>query len=522
MSTLTPASPKHTEPIEAKISLKPHQLAMLCRCKDIEEQHREYGILSDKPGAGKTYVILSMILTDPTSTKTTNIIVVPANIYSQWVASIQAFSDNLSYATYVSYEEITELYFTKTLDHTDIILTTAVYYNIVADSLAAADICVKRVFVDEVDSIDKVLTKKIQCDMFWMISASYSKERVDNMSTMFDLSHEDEVTCKCDDSFVDASFGVEPLNTHNYICRSSFLDLMLKNVLDDKELKAAYASDFSLIQRHTYTSIAQNDKEAVLFILKDMLMTIDAETVKRKDYERKGNDITDIEKMSMGECDRIIDQCTDRLSELHRRIHTLHLCVGCMERLDDTTDQFHTSCCAKTLCQACIDKWYSHTLYCPYCREKPEKDTHRIIPPSDTSIVPTTTDTGYTSHDKLGMLIHLLATKTGKKVIVFSDYSKVFSAIREMLASQDVSYVELDAGNVSDLDVSLSKYKNGDVRVLMSNSSFYGCGMNLENTSDIIFYHHTNKEMYAQVIGRAQRPGRQTALQVHNLLYISE
>ena len=135
MSTLTPASPKHTEPIEAKISLKPHQLAMLCRCKDIEEQHKGYGILSDKPGAGKTYVILSMILTDPTSTKTTNIIVVPANIYSQWVASIQACSDNLSYATYVSYEEITELYFTKTLDHTDIILTTAVYYNIVADSL---------------------------------------------------------------------------------------------------------------------------------------------------------------------------------------------------------------------------------------------------------------------------------------------------------------------------------------------------------------------------------------------------
>jgi len=131
-------------------------------------------------------------------------------------------------------------------------------------------------------------------------------------------------------------------------------------------------------------------------------------------------------------------------------------------------------------------------------------------------------NTEFTQHDKLGMVLHLLAEKTGKKVIVFSDFSKVFSSIRSLLTANDIPYVELDAGNVTDMDAILYEYKYGTSRVLMVNSSFYGCGMNLENTSDIIFYHKTKREMYYQVIGRAQRPGRTRVLQIHNLLYISE
>ena len=47
-------------------------------------------------------------------------------------------------------------------------------------------------------------------------------------------------------------------------------------------------------------------------------------------------------------------------------------------------------------------------------------------------------------------------------------------------------------------------------------------GMNLENTTDVIFYHKTETVMYKQVIGRAQRPGRTSCLNVHNLLYLQE
>ena len=128
-----------------------------------------------------------------------------------------------------------------------------------------------------------------------------------------------------------------------------------------------------------------------------------------------------------------------------------------------------------------------------------------------------------TSRDKINMLLHLLHKQTGRKVIIFSDYSKIFNTITELLKENGMHYVELDGGNVKALDKILNEYKaGGGARVLMLNSAFYGCGMNLENTTDIIFFHKTDRIMYEQVIGRAQRPGRNSRLIVHNLLYLNE
>ena len=59
---------------------------------DIEKDNLcNFGILSDKPGAGKTYVILGLIyLTKNNLSKKTNIIVVPQNILNQWKLSINS------------------------------------------------------------------------------------------------------------------------------------------------------------------------------------------------------------------------------------------------------------------------------------------------------------------------------------------------------------------------------------------------------------------------------------------------
>ena len=47
-------SPRDVQPQNSKIRLKKHQLAMLKKCKDVESLNYKYGILADKPGAGKT------------------------------------------------------------------------------------------------------------------------------------------------------------------------------------------------------------------------------------------------------------------------------------------------------------------------------------------------------------------------------------------------------------------------------------------------------------------------------------
>ena len=111
MSNLLSVNSERAEhPKNVNIKLKDHQLAMLKRCNDIENiENNIFGIMKDKPGTGKTYVVLSLIYESIEQNKT-NIIVVPQNIYSQWILSIENFSKNLSYKKFTNYENIMMLY----------------------------------------------------------------------------------------------------------------------------------------------------------------------------------------------------------------------------------------------------------------------------------------------------------------------------------------------------------------------------------------------------------------------------
>jgi SNF2 family DNA or RNA helicase len=56
----------------------------------------------------------------------------------------------------------------------------------------------------------------------------------------------------------------------------------------------------------------------------------------------------------------------------------------------------------------------------------------------------------------------------------------------------------------------------------MMNAKHYGSGLNLQMATDVIIYHEMQKELETQVIGRAQRLGRNEPLMVHYLLHENE
>ena len=81
-----------------KIMLKRHQLALLYKILNVEQKIRQtnfpYAMMSDKPGSGKSFTILafiyySMLLLD--SSQGCSLIIVPQNIYLQWINSIDSF-----------------------------------------------------------------------------------------------------------------------------------------------------------------------------------------------------------------------------------------------------------------------------------------------------------------------------------------------------------------------------------------------------------------------------------------------
>ena len=56
----------------------------------------------------------------------------------------------------------------------------------------------------------------------------------------------------------------------------------------------------------------------------------------------------------------------------------------------------------------------------------------------------------------------------------------------------------------------------------MLNAKYFGAGMNLQMATDIVIYHRFNRELEEQVIGRAQRLGRKTTLNIFYLLHDNE
>jgi ERCC4-related helicase len=79
---------------------------------------------------------------------------------------------------------------------------------------------------------------------------------------------------------------------------------------------------------------------------------------------------------------------------------------------------------------------------------------------------------------------------------------------------RNIKAVMLDGGNQKLIEKTLKDYKEGDVQVLLLNSMIEGAGMNLENTTHLLFMHKTEEKFIGQVMGRAQRYGRKEPLNV--------
>ena len=71
----------------------------------------------------------------------------------------------------------------------------------------------------------------------------------------------------------------------------------------------------------------------------------------------------------------------------------------------------------------------------------------------------------------------------------------------------------------------VSEYKktgDGAIDCLLLNAEYCASGLNLENTTDIVITHKMSSEKTTQIIGRGQRPGRTSVLNVWKLCYENE
>jgi ERCC4-related helicase len=108
------------------------------------------------------------------------------------------------------------------------------------------------------------------------------------------------------------------------------------------------------------------------------------------------------------------------------------------------------------------------------------------------------------------------------KWLIFNDNAASLQEQFEYLVANKVKCVMLDGGNSKKVAKAIEEYKSGDVQVLLLNSVLEGAGMNLENTTHLLFMHKTSSRLVKQVLGRAQRFGRTSPLHIIELFNKNE
>lgn len=207
--------PNAAQPEEIKISLKEHQLKLLNKCLELENNKitdaenkkiiidTSVGIIANAVGSGKSLNILSLVVKklslkknysyyngtalfkeskvmDKTLFKNINVLAVPHNIFLQWKKYI---TDLTTIGTeYVRCKkDLDDIQYDKQL-----ILVSATMYNSLAMKINENNYHVSRLFFDEADSINIPNCQKIQAVFYWFVTSSVNNLLVPKGDTVYE------------------------------------------------------------------------------------------------------------------------------------------------------------------------------------------------------------------------------------------------------------------------------------------------------------------------------------------------
>ena len=594
-------SPKINQPSQINIQLKQHQLASIYKAQQIESfQVLPFGIMSDKPGAGKTYTILGHIYESKIKN---NLIIVPQNIVQQWTESIYSFSNGLlKFKKLLDYSDIMNFYHNNNEEFNDydIYLTTSLFYHSLTHALNSNFLKMNRIFFDEIDSISNVIINELNTDFTWFVSASFNPNKIGTY--YLDPTIIDTITIKCDESFIEKSFNLENYNEYKIICKNFYLDHIFKNIIDDDEITLLNALDYSKLKKKFHNKIANNENEAISYLISDKKEIIEIEKIRIEDiqkslektiHEHKKNELSKqletsqnnlkktqekldliLKRLQDNNCcplcyneiknkkkvispccqNNICYECADNWFNNMNKTNCVYCntqnikfdhyilvknenendddivfgkCTICDSKFESEDDNLYSNCCENSGCKKCIQEWYFKLLKkeCLFCHNheilhddfKNKKNHEKMMDNIKNGI-------RYINKSKLEFIEHFLMTKVHvhSKIIFCSQFPKIFNDLKKMLEKYNIGFIELDDGNIDDINKNIFEYHYGNISVLLMNSNHFGCGLNLQISSDVLFLHKTGHELQTQIIGRAQRPGRKNKLNVWFVMHENE
>lgn len=599
-------SVKDEQPPNIGVVLKDHQRTILHRCKQFENgdiqlkvfksltdkvhgfdhMRTNIGVIADRVGSGKSYVVLSLIKTndicnhDKVVIKSSglnnivfylkdmkpvikaNVIVVPFSLCTQWEGYIKAFKGGLTHKTVNKTKCITEMVgkAKDTLSNYDIILVASTFYNKFADVVTREHIKFQRIFYDEADNLNINNCHQLNANFVWFVTASYG-----NIMYPKGFAKQDRVINRyvwCADGIKTTGFIKNIFNDTNYtIPKAALKTLIIKNseayvqksielplinayIIKSKTPKTINILN-GIVDKNIITCLNAGDVQRALQYISPhqklseeniISVVVDKYTKQINNIQVRISMLDQLHFEDPAERTREATNLANKQKDLERvikmieeRIVTTNMCNICY---DDHDNKTIVNCCQNSFCFKCINLWLSKKPQCPLCKTVINthdllvlsKDApHQELPqPSKCDIKTIGGVPNFSSQNEKSVNLENLIT--AKKNAKILIFSCYDSSLMGITPTLDKHGIKYDylKGNGGHINNVIKSYKNGDTNVLLVNTLYFGSGFNMENTSDIIMFHKFDSEIEKQVIGRAQRIGRTVPLNVWYLVHDNE
>lgn len=571
------------QPPNLIIPLKRHQLTLLNKCLSVEQTPAQIdqrcrlktriGIIADKVGAGKSYVILGLVSTpscqlpqktitssfaydnvhiehdDTTTYSNTNVIVIPHNLIKQWTSYCETVAPQLRKFLFVSSKSAAALYDATTSATTayDLILVSSTFHNSFVQLCQNKSYTFRRVFYDEVDSIPIKSSDRLNAYFTWFVTASYKNVMYPRGYGAWSPTERrfvrtaDGIRCtgylrslfqsmtpqlckllviKNTDTYVDSTMNLPPINTNIIRCKLPRTIRILDGIVDDNIIRALNANDIETAISYIHPQQRSTEDNIITLILeKYNRVHQNATLMLRIATEDMVYDTPAAREAEITKYRKVKDDCEQKINSITERIRNSDTCNICFDTMCNKTI---TECCQNAYCFKCVNVWLSTRQTCPSCRKPMGTSNLFVVNPNHAidgdDVVMTDPDN---LKDKFENLQEILQAKPDGKFLIFSCYDTTFQKTEQLLHSLNQSFALLKGSH--DVIASITRrYKSGDLNILLVNPRNYGSGLNLENTTDIVILHKFDTDIEHQVIGRAQRLGREHSLNVHYLLYENE
>lgn len=558
--------------IMTKVSLKEFQNKLLRQCIRLETENIEIckdntiqtkiGILCSNVGTGKSFIILSLIcekhklvyeqIVNYISTVSlnmkkglleTNIIVINNILIHQWSSYIEKFK-----LKYVCIQKDTEIsYILLNVHLYDVILVTCTCYNTFAQMSENKSLIYKRSFYDDVDSLNITRSIDLKTAFKWFITSSLNnlskpfgqQVYIENVSRYINfisgikstgyirdifssLSNHPNIlryitsTIECN---IEKEFSIPDYKENLIICKTPILLYILESTLTNEIVKCINANDIT----SALQLINPNNKLSEDNIISACISRLSSRLYNLNNQIENANETsTKKKKIIIENLNNNRQNVKNQISNISDRIRQTNICPICYDNIYNEKTIMN-GCCSNAFCFKCIFKWIAINKSCPLCKENINLGDIMVVDNNIPNYYALEYDTSMQIHennDKICNLANIIKSGDNKKILLFSEFDKTFENVIELFKNdKHVSTFFLKGKLKNKIEKFIS---NKHTSVLFMNHNYNGCGLNLNDATDIIFFHKFDSEIEKQIIGRAQRYGRKSQLNIWYLLHTNE